>query len=86
MRLFWRTEGKGTTDMVIADTLRFENPREEEARPFKIRAPGSPYSFSGQLISLIWSLELVASPGKESSRIDVVIAPEAKEILLHAPS
>jgi hypothetical protein len=82
IRLFWRTEGKGSQDVTVVETIKFEAPSQEEARPFEFTAPESPYSFSGQLISLIWSLELVLKPGKESTRLDLVISPSRREILL----
>src|SRR4051812_12829644 len=59
VRLFWRTRGKGTEDVSVVDTVRFENPQIEEARLFQLQAPDGPYSFSGRLISLIWGLELI---------------------------
>ena len=83
IRLFWRTEGKGTQDVTLVETLTLEAPRQEEARPFRFVAPGSPYSFSGQLISLVWALELVLKPGDESALLDIVIAPAGQEIELN---
>lgn len=82
VRLFWRTEGKGTQDVTLVDTVVLESPGQEEARPFQFVAPESPYSFSGRLVSLIWSLELVLQPGSESTRLDIVIAPHGREIQL----
>lgn len=82
LRLFWRTEGKGSEDIHIVETVRFDHPGQEEARPFGITAPSSPYSFSGRLISLIWALELVLKPGSHSQRIDLVISPSRQEVRL----
>ncbi len=82
VRLFWRTRGKGTEDVQVVDTITFFNPTQEEARPFTFRAPESPYSFSGKLISLIWGLELVAEPGNVSTSFDLTISPTAREIVL----
>jgi hypothetical protein len=83
VRLFWYTRGKGTEDVEVVETVRFDNPQREEARPFRFTVPAEPYSFSGKLISLIWALELVALPGKESARLDLTISPTGKEILLN---
>jgi len=82
-RLFWFTRGKGTQDVNIVETVRFENPQIEEARPARFNLPEAPYSFSGKLISLIWALELVAEPGSESTRIELTVSPTGQEILLH---
>jgi hypothetical protein len=82
VRLFWYTRGKGTEDAAIAQTVRFDHPKPEEARPFQFTVPEAPYSFSGKLISLIWALELVAEPGRESTRLELVVSPSGKEIQL----
>lgn len=82
VRLFWYTRGKGTEDVGVVDTVRFEQPQREEARPFRFVAPAEPYSFSGTLISLLWALELVVQPGQDSSRLELTLSPTGKEILL----
>jgi len=84
LRLFWFTRGKGTEDAAVVDTVRFEAPQAEEARPFRFRLPDAPYSFSGKLISLVWALELVAEPSRDVARLELVIAPGAREVLLEA--
>jgi len=83
LRLFWFTRGKGTEDVSVVSQLRFEAPQLEEGRRFSFTLPAEPYSFSGQLISLIWGLELVVEPGERSTRVEVVMSPTAREILLH---
>jgi hypothetical protein len=83
LRLFWFTRGKGTSDVKVVQTVSFDSPKLEEARPFQLAAPTEPYSFSGKLISLIWALELVVAPGKETERLEIVISPTAEEIVLH---
>ena len=82
-RLFWFTRGKGTQDVNIVETVRFDNPQIEESRPARFRLPEAPYSFSGKLVSLIWALELVVEPGDESARIELTVSPTGEEILLH---
>jgi hypothetical protein len=85
VRLFWHTQGKGTEDVQVMGVVRFDQPLLEEARPFRFRMPESPYSFSGKLISLMWALELVSLPSKESTRYELVMSPTGKEIVLHQP-
>ena len=82
IRLFWYTDGKGTQDVEVVDTIRFDRPQLEEARPFRFVAPAFPYSFSGKLISLLWAIEIVPSEGKESERIQLTLSPTAQEIQL----
>lgn len=84
LRLLWYTQGKGTEDVHRVDTITFANLQSAEARPFQFQLPAAPYSFSGKLISLIWAVELVALPGKESTRLEFVLGPQGKEVLLPA--
>src|SRR4051812_44167063 len=82
LRLFWFTRGKGTEDVKVEDSVKFENPLAAESRPFRFRLPESPFSFSGKLISLVWAIELVAQPAKTVSRREIVVAPGGQEVLL----
>ena len=82
IRLFWYTRGKGTQDVAIVDTVHFDTPGLQGGRPFTIRAPRGPYSFSGKLISLIWALELIVPPSKDTDRLDLTISPSGNEIIL----
>jgi hypothetical protein len=83
LRLVWNTAGKGTTDLAVVRTVRFDSPLRQESRRATVRLPRSPYSFSGKLISLIWALELVALPGGEAARTEITLAPGGREVVLH---
>ena len=83
LRLFWFTRGKGTEDVGIANQMNFSSPQLEEGRKFSFTLPPEPFSFSGQLVSLIWALELVAEPGEHSTRVEIIVSPTGEEILLH---
>ncbi len=82
VRLFWQTRGKGTTDVTVVDRVRVEGPALQGAHPFQFVAPAEPPSFSGQLVSLIWSLEAVVLRQGPTASLDIVIAPDGREILL----
>ena len=84
VRLFWYTRGKGTQDVKVAKIVRFDPVTARGRHDFRFVLPDSPYSFSGKLVSLIWAIEAIAEPGDVTSRLDLVIAPDAKEILLDA--
>jgi hypothetical protein len=84
LRLFWFTRGKGTEDAVVVDSVRFDQPREDDSGTFRFKLPEAPYSFSGKLISLIWSLELVTQPRGEVARTEIVVAPGAQEVRLES--
>ena len=80
VRLFWYTEGKGTQDVVVVSTKRIAGPDRVGDRSFRFRVPREPYSFSGKLITLSWALELVALPGGETERLDLLIGPQPIEV------
>lgn len=82
LNLIWGTRGKGTQDVEIAWTESFSDPQARDSRPFRVKLPEAPYSFSGQLISLVWTLELNLDPGDECAAIEIVIAPGGKEVAL----
>ena len=82
VRLIWFTRGTGTEDAGLVDTVRFDQPKAAEARPFRFQLPDAPYSFSGNLITLTWALELVVLPGNESKRFEFVLGPAGQEIVL----
>ncbi len=84
LRLTWYTRGKGTADVQVVATHRLDKPHVEGSYLWNLRLPAAPYSFSGKLISLVWTLEIVDDTEELSARQDIVIAPLSREILLHA--
>ena len=82
LRLFWHTRGKGTEDVEVVDQVRTEAAGAAGERAFALRLPLGPYSFSGTLITLSWALELVALPGGELERVELVVAPTPVEVRL----
>ena len=82
LTLFWRTSGKGTVDTQIVRHATLAAAGATGSAPFSLTAPESPYSFSGRLITLAWSLEALVEPGGLVARQDIVIAPGGEEVLL----
>ena len=82
LRLFWFTRGRGIEDAGVVQTRRFEQPLHAETRSFRFRLPEAPYSFSGQLISLVWALELVVERSKEVARQEIILAPRKQQVQL----
>ena len=82
VRLFWFTRGKGERDVGIVETLAIDSATREGSREFSFRAPPAPLSFSGKLISLIWSIELVALPDGEAGRQEILLSRTGEEIRL----
>ena len=82
VRLFYFTRGKGSRDVRVVSTASLANPLARDDRSFTFLAPEQPHSFSGRLITLVWALELVVEPGPRSCRVELVVAPAAREIRL----
>lgn len=80
--LGWHTSGKGTRDSETVATEVVPNPAASGQHTFRFTAPAQPHSFSGRLISLVWSVELIVDPSEEVERVEVVIAPDTREIEL----
>lgn len=82
IRLLWFTTGKGTRDVnTCFEIVQAIGPRTS-AQTFEFIAPHRPLSFSGQLISLQWAIEVVAFPSRQSSLAEVVITHSDAEITL----
>lgn len=84
VRLYWRTEGRGSEDVETVAEELYEAPGRGDRRSFNFRLPEGPYSFSGTLISLIWGLELVSDPQGALGRVDVVVSHGPGEVVLTA--
>jgi hypothetical protein len=82
VRLIWFTRGKGTEDGATVETVKLDAPPAADTREFTFQAPNGPYSFSGTLIALIWAVEFVAEPNDDCERVEITIAPDAREIAL----
>lgn len=80
--LFWYTSGKGTRDVGVVETARFDNPGACGSKDFAFTLPDGPYSFSGKLISLAWAVELTCTPGAETVRREITLSPTGREIVL----
>ncbi len=80
VRLFYFTRGKGNEDVEVVSTVRYEAPEVAADERFAFQAPPAPHSFSGRLITLVWAVELVIEPEELADRVELVIAPEGREI------
>ena len=79
--LFWKTSGRGTEDIGVPCSQIFDNPGLMGEKDFVIKCPAGPYSFSGQLISIEWGLELTGEKGKNAAVTRLTIGPNAEEIV-----
>ena len=82
VRLFWRTQGKGTVDLEIVHTVPLSGGGPRDRKPFRIVLPESPYSVSGKLVSIVWGVELVSEPKGDAVNVEIVISPSGEEVRL----
>ena len=80
VRLFWRTEGKGSGDSGLAGELKFEGLTGAGEQAFVFEGPDGPYSYSGKLVSVVWAVEAIASPGDEVARAELTLSPTGQEV------
>ncbi len=83
VRLFWFTAGKGDRDseLVVGESIE---PSLGGHRTCRFRLPElAPASFSGKLVSLLWAIELVAEPGSRAGRVELIVSPTGRELLLY---
>jgi hypothetical protein len=85
LRLVWYTEGKGDQDLEIVETAAFPTPGIVDRRSFTLHLPDGPYSFSGKLISVLWTLEVVVQPNDRAERLPITVSPARREIVLPQP-
>lgn len=84
LRLYWQTEGKGTRDVAVVERLALANPQAFERRAFDLKLPLLPHSFTGQLVSLSWGIEVVLQPGNLTCDQPIVVAPGGQALVLPA--
>lgn len=82
LSLFWYTEGKGTRDVGVVDTMTIDSYGSLGSKDFQFVLFNGPCSFSGRLISLIWAVELSCPDIDETVRQEIVVSHTGKEIVL----
>lgn len=80
LRLFWFTQGPGSDDLGIVDTVVQDDPSPSDARSFQFRLPAGPFSYNGQIFRVQWALELLAPGLKDCIRLNLVVSPTAQPI------
>jgi hypothetical protein len=80
IRLLWYTEGKGNQDLEVVESVPGNITHPTGLAKFT--APTRPFSFSGKLISLIWTIEVVLFPSRDGYREQVTLSHIGSEIKL----
>lgn len=78
--LLWYTAGKGTEDVGIVDQQTVTQPPAEGRHDFRFLLPELPWSFSGELISLVWAVEANLEPGGRVDLVRLISAPGGREV------
>ena len=84
IQLGWFTEGKGTGDADIVWSERLPAFAPGTDRPFEVRLPSTPWSFSGALVSVSWRLEVLDAKREPLVAVPLVIAPRGEIVALPA--
>ena len=84
LELFWTTRGKGQVDSEVVQSVQIKQPAAAGEQRFELKAPNTPYSFSGKLVSLLWGLRLIIHPSQEQAQVNLMISPTGQEINLVA--
>jgi hypothetical protein len=82
IRLLWYTEGKGNQDLEVVESVPGNITHPTGLAKFEFTAPTRPFSFSGKLISLIWTIEVVLFPSRDGYREQVTLSHIGSEIKL----
>ena len=82
IRLYWRTQGKGTVDVEVVRSLPQSSSGPRDRRPFRFMLPPGPYSVSGTLVSIVWGIEIVTEPSGDSASVEITVSPTGEEVRL----
>ena len=83
INLVWYTQGKGSSDISVEQTISLPTPGISEKRRVSLSLPAAPYSFSGKYVSLLWGVEIVFSPTDDAFRLEIVMGPNRQEVMLY---
>jgi len=81
LRLFWYTQGKGTTDTVIAVEEPYVGPMASGKWSTSLTIPPDAVSsYTGRLLSITWAVEVVAEKKLGFARREIVVSPTGQAI------
>jgi hypothetical protein len=75
VRLLWSTRGRGDRDFNVVARQVVPSPAARGSYQFRLQLPLAPYSFSGQLVSLIWAVEVLAVSEELAGHAELVMGP-----------
>lgn len=84
LRLVWKTSGKGSVDMGTVPLLQVQLQGDPGQHQLSVLAPLGPWSYSGSLLSIVWTVELfLYTRDCESDRSEhaILIAPNRPHLI-----
>lgn len=79
VHLLWFTEGKGTRDAEIIESVTGESISQSGELEFRWKLPLSPYTYHGTLLSILWQVELVIDGVSEITSVPISLTPVAAQ-------
>ena len=84
-RLLWYTQGKGTTDMQVVAVEPSPQLLPAGQWRFALKIPPRAVrSYTGQLLSIVWAVEVVAEKKLAFTRQDIVVLPTGAAVVAPA--
>jgi hypothetical protein len=80
LTLLWYTAGKGDEDVVVVSKTSLDASGAAGRQSFELALPDFPWSFSGELVSLVWAVE--AAVDGTLDRAVFTMAPGGSEVKL----
>ena len=81
--LTYRTEGSGVQDVDEIDSVVLPSSATSGSNSFSFRLPEGPYSFNGEYISLIWSIDALFETDDLAESAEFVLSPTGAVINLY---
>jgi hypothetical protein len=81
VRIAWHTEGKGTKEHTIVGRERWQDLSPNDRRDFVFTLPEMPYTYHGRVLSILWSVDLIAPsrlPWRREERVAsavIIVSP-----------
>ena len=73
--LVWMTRSPELSELHVIDSITYNDLALQGAREFKTKLPVGPYSFSGNLFSLIWGVQALVEPSGHSLFKEISVSP-----------
>ncbi|MGC4030703.1 MAG: hypothetical protein QM754_02990 [Tepidisphaeraceae bacterium] len=81
VRLYYTTQGKGTTDTVVVASEKNESPQAGGRWDVSLTIPAdAPSTYDGRLLSIRWGVEAVTDKSKEFADATFTVSPTGQTL------